>query len=185
MPRSSTAPITWRAVQQMPDDGNRYEAIAGELHVTAAPTTRHARVSKRLQFALDRLLERPGRGEIFVAPFGVEFPTTGEGVQPDLLFVANERREIIGEDWIRGAPDLMVEIVSPTTEDRDRGIKRRLYERHGVPEYWIVDPEANFVDVWRFGGDPEHERLTETLPVRLGSERHGTIDLRDIFRPDF
>ena len=184
MPRSSTAPVTWLDAQRMPDDGNRYEAMEGELFSMPAETVRHQRVCMRLMLVIDRLLVEPKRGVGLCGPIGVEFPATGEGVQPDILFVSKERREIIGEDWIRGAPDLMVEIVSPTTEDRDRGIKRRLYERHGVPEYWIVDPEANFVDVWRFGEDPKHERLTETLPVRLGSERHGTIDLRDIFRPD-
>ncbi len=176
--------ITWQDVQQMPDDGNRYEAIEGDLHVTPAPGTRHARVSKRLQYALDRILERPGLGEIFVAPYGVEFPATGEGVQPDIIFVSRARREIIAEAGIVGAPDLVVEILSPSTAGRDRTIKLRLYERQGVREYWIVDPDENTVDMWRFGEEPVHERFTTTLPVRLGAESVGEIDLEAIFTPD-
>ena len=177
--------ITWQDVQQMPDDGNRYEAIDGELHVTPAPGTRHARVSKRLQYALDRILERPGLGEIFVAPYGVEFPATGEGVQPDIVFVSRARREIIAEASIVGAPDLVVEILSPSTAARDRTIKFELYEQQGVREYWIVDSDENAVDVWRFGKEPEHEHFTETLPVRLGTEEVGVIDLDSVFAPDF
>ncbi|WP_428278708.1 Uma2 family endonuclease [Candidatus Palauibacter sp.] len=177
--------ITWQDVQQMPDDGNRYEAIEGDLYMTPAPTTRHQRVSKRLQYALDRILERPGLGEIFVAPYGVEFPVTGEGVQPDIVFVSRDRCEIITEAGIAGAPDLVVEILSPSTAGRDRTIKLRLYERHGVQEYWIVDPDESVIDVWRFGEEPAHERFKGTLPVRLGAEQVGKIDLETVFAPDF
>ena len=169
----------------MPDDGNRYEAIEGDLYVTPAPTTRHQRVSKRLLYALDRILERPGLGEVFIAPYGVEFPATGEGVQPDIVFVSRPRREIIAEAGIAGAPDLVAEILSPSTAGRDRTIKLRLYERHGVREYWIVDADENAVDVWRFGSEPEHERFEGTLPVRLGADEVGAIDLETIFAPDF
>jgi Uma2 family endonuclease len=77
--------ITWDDVQQLPDDGNRYEAIAGELYVTPAPSVRHQTVSKRLQVDLMRILEDPGYGQVWDAPLGVRFPVTGEGVQPDLL----------------------------------------------------------------------------------------------------
>ena len=185
MPLSSTAPFTWRDAQRMPDDGNRYEAIGGELFMTAAPNFRHQKVSQRVFKELDRSLQEPGHGEVVYAPFGVEFPATDEGVQPDLLFVSNERREILGSDWIRGAPDLVVEILSPSTASHDRGIKLELYERQGVREYWIVDPDEHVVDVWRFGEEPAHERFTETLPVRLGTERVGEIDLQAVFAPNF
>ncbi len=119
-----------------------------------------------------------------VGSVGVEFPDTREGVQPDLVFVSNERRGIIG-DALRGAPDLVIEILSPSTAGRDRTLKLELYERQGVPEYWIVDPDEGLVDVWRFGREPDHERFAETLPVRLGTERFGEIDLQAVFAPDF
>jgi len=176
--------ITWQDVQQMPDDGNRYEAIEGNVYMTPAPTFRHQRVSLRLLLALDRILEQPGRGVVVPAPFGVEFPRTGDGVQPDLLFVSNDRRGLITNAGLTGAPDLVVEILSRATASRDRGLKLRLYERQGVHEYWIVDPDENTVDVWRFGEDPAHERFTEVLPVRLGTEEAGVIDLESVFAPD-
>ncbi|MXX78914.1 MAG: Uma2 family endonuclease [Gemmatimonadales bacterium] len=176
--------ITWQDVQQMPDDGNRYEAIEGSSYMTPAPTFRHQRVGHRLGKALDEVLEQPGHGVVVPAPFGVEFPATGEGVQPDLLFVSNERRGLITNAGLTGAPDLVVEILSPSTASRDRGLKLRLYERQGVREYWIVDAEENTVDVWRFAEDPQHERFAETLPVRLGTEEVGEIDLEAVFAPD-
>ncbi|WP_419165175.1 Uma2 family endonuclease [Candidatus Palauibacter sp.] len=176
--------ITWQDVQELPDDGNRYEAIEGDVYMTPAPTFRHQRVGWRLGKALDRLLEEPGHGVVVPAPFGVEFPATGEGVQPDLVFVSEERRGIITDAGLTGAPDLAVEILSPSTASRDRGLKLRLYERQGVREYWIVDPEENTVDVWRFGEERVHERFTGTLPARLGAEDVGVIDLEAVFASD-
>lgn len=177
--------ITWQDVPQTPDDGNRYEAIEGELYVTPPPRVRHQRVSLALTLPLRRILVEGGHGELLEAPVGVEFPDAGEGVQPDILFVSNARRGIIAEDWLRGAPDLVVEILSPSTAARDRGLKRRLYERQGVAEYWIVDPAAGAVAVWRFGkaeDAPRHERGTDRLPVRIAGEVVGEIDLADVFR---
>ena len=186
--RMALARIIWQDVQQLPDDGNRYEAIDGELYVTPAPSIRHQRIAKRLFLALVELLEKPGHGEVFFAPTGVEFPATEEGVQPDLLFVSHERTGILAEPWVQGAPDLVVEILSPTTAHRDRGVKRKLYERQGVSEYWIVDPTAGAVEVWSFRSGPAgegagHERCTGMLPVRHAGERIGEIDLAEVFGP--
>jgi len=165
----------------MPDDGNRYEFIGGRLYMTPAPVTRHQRILGRLWSALLRILVDSGRGEVFSAPLLVEFPGTGDRVQPDLLFVSNERRAIIGEKQVLGAPDLVVEILSPTTAHRDRGIKLDLYARHGVRQYWIVDPGEDVVDVWRFADEPGRERFTGKLTVRLGPEPLGVIDLDEVF----
>ena len=173
--------ITWLDVQQMPDDGNRYEAIEGELYMTPAPTVRHQRISIRLERALQQILVDSDHGELLHASVGVEFPATGEGVQPDILFISHKRRGIVAEDWLRGAPDLVVEILSPSTAHRDRGVKLRLYERQGVAEYWIVDPEAEAVEVWRFDAEPRHQRFTDAVEVRLGREALGQIDLGGIF----
>ena len=131
--------------------------------------------------ALMRVLEDPGHGEVFDAPFLVEFPGTGNRVQPDLLFVSDERREIIGEKQVLGAPDLVVEILSPSTAHRDRGIKLDLYARSGVRQYWIVDPAEDVVDVWCFGDETGHDRFSGELPVRLGAEREGQIDFDEVF----
>jgi len=176
--------ITWQDVQQLPDDGNRYEAIEGDLYVTPAPSLRHQTILVRLLAELLRLLVEPGHGRAWPAPLGVWFPATDEGVQPDIVFVSNERRGTLAPEGVRGAPDLVVEILSPTTAARDTGVKRRLYERHGVGEYWIVDPELGAVDVWRFETDPRHVRLVDRLPVRFGEETVGEIDLAGIFAED-
>ena len=185
MERMALSQITWQDVQQLPDDGHRHEAIEGELHVTPAPSIRHQRVSQKLEQELLRLLEEPGHGIVIDAPVGVEFPSTGEGVQPDIVFVSSARTHIIADAAIRGAPDLVVEILSPTTERRDRGVKRKLYERQGVFEYWIVDLETETVEVWSFGERPSEtpalQRFTDILPVRLGSEFIGEIDLAAVF----
>ncbi len=95
MERMALSQITWQDVQQLPDDGHRHEAIEGELYVTPAPTSRHQRISMRLTLLLNRLLVEAGHGELFCAPIGVEFPTTQEGVQPDIVFVSLARRGII------------------------------------------------------------------------------------------
>ena len=175
------APKTWEDVLRMPDDGNRYEFMGGRLYVTPAPVTRHQRVLRGLWSALIRIFMDSGRGEVLSAPLLVEFPGTRDRVQPDLLFVSRERRAIIGEKQVTGAPDLVVEILSPSTAHRDRGIKLDLYARHGVRQYWIADPVEDVVDVWRFADEPVHERFSGELPVRLGGERLGLIDLGEVF----
>ena len=196
MPRMALSQITWQDVQQLPDDGHRHEAIEGELHVTPAPTPRHQDIVLRLAIRLRESLVEPGLGRLWVAPIGVEFPDTGEGVQPDIVFVSAARRDRIVEAGIRGAPDLVVEVLSPTTASRDRGVKRKLYERQGVSEYWIVDPEAEAVEVWTFGaagergaaGEPRatvsHQRFTDRVPVGLAGAPVGEIDLAGVFRAD-
>lgn len=173
--------ITWRDVLEMPEDGKRYEAIGGELYVSPPPKLPHQWVSARLFAELYDLLVRPGYGQVFHAPIGVEFPTE-EGVQPDILFVSKERLRILREDGIEGPPDLVIEILSPGTARRDRTVKRYLYERQGVPEYWIVDLDAKQVEVWHFAaGAKEAERYTDVLPVRLGGRPIGKIRLAKVF----
>ncbi len=167
----------------MPEDTNRYEAIDGALCVTPAPTVRHQLIHKNLVRPLLPLLEEPGHGLVLYAPVGVEFPATQEGVQPDIIFIRQDRLGIVGADWIRGAPDLVIEILSPTTAKRDRTIKRKLYDRQGVAEYWVVDPEAQTVEVWDFAGAAtEPQRYLERVPVRVGGVHVGEIDLTAVFR---
>lgn len=180
--RMPSTRITWRDVLEMPEDGNRYEAIEGELYVTPPPKNLHQWVAVNLVDELLRLLVHPGHGFLLFAPIGVEFPETEEGVQPDILFVSKDRLHIVHEDWIRGAPDLVIEILSPSTAKRDRTVKRRLYDRQGVAEYWIVDPDARQIEIWRFAaGAVEPERYTDRVPVSLGDRVVGEIELARIF----
>ena len=90
----------------------------------------------------------------------------------------------MADNWIHGPPDLVIEILSPSTASRDLKLPLRLYERQGVPEEGSLYPEEDAVAVWRFGADPEYERFTERLPVRVGDETVGDIDLSEVFRRD-
>jgi Uma2 family endonuclease len=145
--------MTIEDLDAMPDDGNRYEIIEGELFVSCAPNLMHQSVSGNLVFNLKNYLIQNPIGVVWATP-GVIF-SKFSGVIPDLVFVSNERRvEIASGDRITGAPDLMIEIVSPGTENerRDRIAKRQLYGRHGVKEYWVVDPYQRTIEVYVLEG---------------------------------
>jgi Uma2 family endonuclease len=166
----------------MPEDGKRYEAIDGELYVTPAPSRPHQRVSENLGAALRQLLDVPGHGWVYRAPIGVAFPDSDEGVQPDIIFVSRACADLLVPEGIRGAPDLVVEIASPSTAERDRTIKRKLYDRQGVRVYWIVDRDGELVDVWDLeSGAREPVCYRDHLPVVLGGQSFGVISLPEIF----
>jgi Uma2 family endonuclease len=130
------------------------ELIDGELFVTPSPTRLHQLVSRRLSEILLRVVIAPGIGDFYYAPYDVRFADDNI-VQPDLLVVLREHSARFTENAVNGAPDLMVEIVSPTTGRRDLVIKRDLYARYGVPEYWLVVPEARPITVY---ADPHQGR---------------------------
>ncbi len=122
---------------------------------------------------------------MYHAPIGVEFPETGEGVQPDIIFVSRALRERMVDEGIRGAPDLVVEILSPSTAERDLTIKRKLYERQGVAQYWAVNHDDEWVDVWDFAsGARRARRHREHLPVTLAGREYGEINEGTIFAPE-
>jgi len=135
---------------RMPNDGKRYEVIDGALHVSPSPATIHQRISMLLSARLYDHVTREGLGTILAAPMDVLL-SQHDIVQPDILLVSNERASIITEKNIQGAPDLLIEILS---EDREHDLvtKRRLYARHGVREYWVVDPRHKQVLVFRRPG---------------------------------
>ena len=137
-----TRPLTYADVQALPPDGHRYEVIDEELVVSAAPNKKHARWSGML-FDLLREREKAGLGEAYHAPVDVRlFPDRDTPIlQPDLLFIRRERLPIFGPDLIEGAPDLVVEILSPSTRTLDLTRKAQLYAEAGVPEYWVADPD--------------------------------------------
>ncbi len=128
-------------------DDERYELIDGELiRMAPAPNTQHQRLVLRISKFIDEFVAVEGLGEVFVSPVDVVL-SDSDVVQPDLLFVSNERAYLVTELNIRGAPDLVVEIISPSSSGRDRNVKRALYARYGVGEYWLVDPEPGTVTV--------------------------------------
>lgn len=133
--------MTYHDLEQFPDDGNRYELIDGELHVSAAPAKQHQRLVRRLAVLFDAALAASGAGEVFLAPVDVRF-AGGSQVQPDLLVIRHERRQIYQGNAVLGAPDVVVEVRSPANRAYDETVKARLYAAHGVAEYWLADPDA-------------------------------------------
>ncbi|MDO8678363.1 MAG: Uma2 family endonuclease [Acidobacteriota bacterium] len=145
--RASTRKLTYQDFRHFPDDGQRHELIDGEHYVTPSPNARHQDLSLRLILALgNHLAAHPG-GRLFHAPFDCVF-TDFDIVEPDLLWIAADQLGIITEKHVRGVPALVVEILSPGTRRVDETVKRRLYDRVGVREYWIVDPKGR-VSVYR------------------------------------
>lgn len=145
--------LTIADLDSMPDDGNRYEIIEGELFVSRSPNLTHQSVSGNIFFNVRSFLIDNPIGEIWATP-GVIL-SEYSGVIPDLVYVSHERRaEIASGDRVMGAPDLVIEIISPGTENerRDRLVKRQLYSKHGVKEYWIVDFQNRTIEVYVLQG---------------------------------
>ncbi len=139
--------LTHTDLAGFPDDGKRYELIEGVLHVAPAPNTTHQRLIVRLMDLFAPLRRGEAGSEIFLAPYDVRF-SAEDVVQPDLLVVRPQRATIVGAQRIEGAPDLIVEILSPGTRVYDEVVKAALYAREGVTEYWLVDPELATVRVF-------------------------------------
>lgn len=126
--------------------GLRYELVEGDMRMVPSPSTLHQKVSKRLGHLLLERLEDRGMGQVCNAPYDVVL-SEHNVVQPDLLFISSERLGIIEKANVKGSPDLVVEILSQSAEEWDRVTKRRAYSRHGVRELWIVDPQAQSIEV--------------------------------------
>jgi Uma2 family endonuclease len=159
--RAEPIRYTYEDYLTFPDDGRRHELIDGEHFVTPAPVRGHQRLALRLAFALEGWLRQHPVGELNVAPMDVILSDV-DVVEPDLLFVSNEHAGILGK-WVHGVPDLVIEILSPSTRRVDEITKRRLYERVGVREYWIVDGEIEAVTVYRRQDDGSFPRAADLL----------------------
>lgn len=169
--------LTVADLDACPDDGNRYELIEGELFVSRAPRLPHQLVLQYLQVSLYNYLQTHSVG-ILVPGAGAMF-SEYDAVIPDLVFVRNERwNKIVENDRFVGAPDLVIEILSPGKENRDRDllVKRQLYSKYGVEEYWIVDTENQLVLIFRLQG----QTLEEV--AKLSDEQEITTPLLPGFR---
>ena len=177
-----TVKLTYADYCNTPDD-ERWELLNGELMMAPSPTSIHQAVSRRLFLLLNRFVEDRELGTVFYAPLDVVLSDVSV-VQPDLMFVSNARMHILTQVNIQGAPDLVVEILSPSTASRDWRTKMDLYAEHGVEEYWVVDPDgqriwvmaradATLADVANYGPAD-----TLTSPVLPGF----TADLSEVFR---
>ena len=162
--RPTGVKLTYDDFVLFPDDGMRHELIDGEHYVTPSPNRKHQKVSGNLHLLIGTWLEEHPIGQVYYAPFDVVF-SRFDVVEPDLLYMSNERAaEVLTQANVQGAPEIVIEIGSPGTRKRDETIKRRLYERTGVSEYWIVDPEIDVVRIYRRGAE------TFDQPVELTAE---------------
>lgn len=151
--------LTYDDFLLFPDDGQRHEIIGGEHYVTPSPNLRHQKLSGRLHLSLAEYLRaHPLIGEVYYAPLDVVL-SHWDIVEPDLLFVAADQRNILTEKNVAGAPALVVEILSPSTRNRDQHLKQRLFEKSSVREYWMIDPERNTVTVDRLDENAKFARV--------------------------
>lgn len=150
--------LTYRDYEALPNDGKRYEIHDGELYVTAAPTSDHQIVSMRLSAFLHGHVEARQLGIVLTAPLDVILADTTI-LQPDIVYLDRERRRALAKRGVEGPPTLVIEILSPSTAVADRGIKRQLCARYGVPHFWIVDIAARAIDAYVLR-EGEYVRIT-------------------------
>jgi Uma2 family endonuclease len=146
--------VTADDYRSLPENGDRYQLIEGDLHMAPAPNRFHQEIALNIVMIIAKYLETHPIGKIFIAPFDV-YLNDGNVFQPDLVYIARENFGVLTEAGVEGVPDLVVEILSVRTASLDRNPKRRLYAQSGVKELWLVDPETVSVTV---------HHLQEALP---------------------
>jgi Uma2 family endonuclease len=154
--------LTYEDFARIPDDGFRHEIIEGEEFTTPAPVPEHQTVLLNVLDLVRSHVKARNLGKVFVAPTDVVL-SEHDIVEPDLLFISSDRLSIVGPRNIQGAPDLVVEVTSPSTAALDRGPKLELYRRSGIREYWIVDPASRTVEIHEFGS-PRRTRVYRDDP---------------------
>lgn len=132
-------------------EGAPYQLIGGQLIVTPSPTPYHQEISRKLEFKMVAFVEERDLGHVYDAPLDVYFGDS-DVYQPDIIFIRKEREEIIGKTKIEGTPDIVIEILSPSTAYYDLRKKFRIYEQSGVSEYWVVDPGLKRIEVYENKG---------------------------------
>lgn len=145
--------FTYQELQNLEVDENElYELINGKLMKRASPTTAHQRVVKKISMKMDAFINKKRLGELFFAPIDVVLDEHNM-VQPDILFVSEHKHDIVQETHIAGVPDLVVEVLSPSSIARDRDTKMKLYAQFNINEYWIVDPLAPCIEIYALTGN--------------------------------
>ncbi len=147
----NTNKLTYEHYACIPTDGKRHEIIDGVHYVNPAPNLNHQTLSRRIQFQLYTQIELTNRGVVFDAPVDLQL-TEFDIVQPDLVVVLADNKDILTHPKIDGVPDLVIEILSPSNPKHDRDLKKQLYQRVGIPEYWIVDPLNEAIEQYVLSG---------------------------------
>ncbi len=151
-------PRTIMEVFKMLPEGTLAELINEKIYMSPSPVTDHQRLVLRLSSRMDDFLEKNGLGEVFVAPFDVYLDEHANAVHPDIIFVSKGQANIV-QDHIHGVPDLLIELLSPGNKSHDTVIKKNLYEKFGVKEYWIIDPATKESIGYRLKGNKYEEIL--------------------------
>ncbi len=147
---------TYQDYCQLPNEV-RAEVLDGELLMSPSPFRKHQEISWKIEFAIGKWVEENRRGKIYNAPFDVVL-SQYDIVQPDLLYISYERKSILTEANVQGAPDLVIEILSSGDKKRDTVKKKAIYEKYGVKEYWIVDPDSETISVFILEGNNFQEK---------------------------
>lgn len=175
----------FRAMEFDDTDTFYYELLNGELVAKSAPSPLHQRISRNIFRALDNFVIANNLGEVLYAPLDV-FLDEYNATQPDVLFLSREKQHLVTPDGVQGAPDLIVEIISPSSMKRDRGDKMKLYERCGIGEYWLVDARTRSVEVYVNGlvnGVQDFE-LRDVF-METASENAAPVLVRSVVLKDF
>lgn len=173
--------FTYQDYLHMPED-RRYELVEGEFFMVPSPNEPHQRISAEIEYLLQSYVKKRRTGFVYDAPFDVVL-SDEDVVQPDIIYVSKERRNIITHNNIQGAPDLVIEILSPKISYRDREIKRKLYYKYGVKEYWIVDPVKQTIEVLSrdVAGYKKTGMYTVDTPLSSPLFSDLSIDLKSVF----
>ena len=177
----SPVKLTYDDYLLLPDDNKIHEIIDGEHFTAASPSTYHQTVSRRLQFLLYEAIELAGSGVVFNAPTDVLL-SDHDVVVPNIFVIRTARLQMISPSVVLGPPDLVIEIISPSSLKKDREIKRRLYERFSVPEYWLVNPLRHAIERFRLAGEHYGEPDLRIDSIRYQAEEIDvTVDLHRVW----
>ena len=184
LPKTDRDLLTYDDYITFPDsDGIRKEIIEGELFMSPAPATNHQLILLRIAKLLDDYIQQNELGTVLISPYDVIFSDLNI-MQPDILFVSNENLSILTDINVKGSPDLVVEILSPSTIDNDRIYKKLVYEKSGVKEYWIVDPKEEIIEVWSLK-DTRFQlfhKASKSQKINSKLLEYLELDLPEIFR---
>ncbi|MBF0492673.1 MAG: Uma2 family endonuclease [Deltaproteobacteria bacterium] len=171
--RQSQIKLTYQDYLLLPED-RHYELIEGDFFMTPSPLSIHQMISNKLSWLLNNFIFSHAKGVLFAAPMDV-YLSEENVVQPDLFFISREREHIIQRECIKGAPDLVIEILSPSNSNRDLIVKKHLYAKFAVQEYWIVNPETQVIEVMTWA-----ERGFETVQIYPRNATLSSPFLKDI-----
>jgi Uma2 family endonuclease len=156
-------PRTMMEVFNMLPEGTLAELIDNRLYMSPTPLFPHQKITKEITKQLDKVIEETGRGTVIISPFDIKFDSSGNAVQPDIVVILKTNpNQINKEGKYFGVPDLLVEILSPGNKDHDLITKKDLYEKFGVKEYWIVDPETKLTLCFSLK-DGHYEKIGENI----------------------